>query len=67
MKGHKSKPGVKVAKRRVASANRAVNKARGRLTKAKSELCDAEVRAKTRKARSTAPRRGTSRSTAKKK
>ena len=49
MKTHKSKPGIKVAKRRVMSANRAANKARGRLTKAKADLCDAEVRAKARK------------------
>ena len=57
MKTHKSKPGVKVAKKRVTSANRAVNKARGRLTKAKSVLCDAELRAKTRKIRQPAAKK----------
>ena len=57
MKKRTRKPGVKVAKRQVAAANRAVNKARGRLTKAKDVLCDAEARAKVRKARKPAAKK----------
>ena len=67
MKTHKSKPGVKVAKRRVMSANRAANKARGRLTKAKADLCDAEVRAKARKVSQTSTTGKTRKPAAKKK
>ena len=45
------RPSVNAAKKKVAAANRAVDKARGRLTTAKGELCDAEKRAKTRQMR----------------
>ena len=67
MKTNKSKPGVKVAKRRVMSANKAANKARGRLTKAKADLCDAEVKAKARKVSQTSTTGKTRKPAAKKK
>ena len=67
MKTHKSKPGIRVAKRRVTVANRAANKARGRLTKAKADLCDAEVRAKALKVSKTTTTRKTRKPAAKKK
>ena len=67
MKTHKGKPGVKVAKRLVMSANKAANKARGRLTKAKANLCDAEVRAKARKVSQTSTTGKTRKPAAKKK
>ena len=67
MKTRKSKPGIRVAKRRVNVANKAANAARGRLTKAKADLCDAEVRAKARKVSQTTTARKTRKPAAKKK